>query len=184
LELLEEELVIRNDSVHLISLFDLDEYDNIAVIKVHDTEDYNQKIIGGLVGTFHSFKNLRKFDTINSIQLNYLRLLFTISHDYVTVYAVDPEQTGEYYFKVVRTFLDCVELATGYLTNGEKENNYKNLQTAIEMVFLLILESKPAQIRFSANDTSEIHDIALIKINEILNDIYQSHGKFFKRVIN
>ena len=60
-----EELLIRNESVHFIYLFTMGEYDNITTVRLQGSEEYNTKIIGGLVGTFHSFRELKKLDTIN-----------------------------------------------------------------------------------------------------------------------
>jgi len=162
----------------------MDEYDNIASVRFKDVEDYNTKIIGGLVGTFHSFSNLRKFDTINSIQLTYVRLLFTISEDFITVLAVDPEQTDQYYFKVVRTLLDCLEQANQKPNDVNAEDNFERFKISIEMIFSLIYEKHPIETIYPGSNKELIKETAKAELNKILKEIYGSHEKFFKKVIS
>lgn len=159
------------------------EYENIASVRFQDMEDYDAKIIGGLVGTFHSFSALKKLDTINSIQLSYLRLIFTISEDYITVLAVDPDHTDQYYFKVVRTLLECLELAVQETDDENNENNFERLKISIEMIFSLIYEKHPVETIYPGSDKEVITATTKTELNEILRDIYESHEKFFKKVI-
>ena len=146
-------------------------------------EEYDTKIIGGLVGTFHSFRELQKLDTINSIQLNYLRLLFTISENYITVLAVDPDQTDEYYFKVVRSLLDCLDLVSKSTSYDESEDNFYGLKVTIQTIFSLISDNFQVEILYPSADKERIIETSKIEISEMLKEIYDSHEKFFKRVI-
>lgn len=159
------------------------EYENIASVRFQDTEEYDTKIIGGLVGTFHSFSDLKKLDTINSIQLSYLRLIFTISEGFITVLAVDPDHTDQYYFKVVRILLECLELASGEPSDENTDDTFDRLKISIEMIFSLIYEKHPVETLYPDSDKEMIKATTKTQLNEILKEIYESHEKFFKKVI-
>jgi hypothetical protein len=160
------------------------EYENVATVKLQDAGDYDTKIIGGLVGTFHSFKELQEIDTINSIQLVYLRILFAISEDYITVLAVDPELSDEYYYKVVRTLLDCLNSANKRSKVAEADNFETQLQISVEMIFTLLFDEDKVNITYPDNNRSDIREKTNSELERILKEIFESHEKFFKRVIN
>ncbi|OLS29095.1 MAG: hypothetical protein HeimC2_02900 [Candidatus Heimdallarchaeota archaeon LC_2] len=184
LEQLEEELLIRNEAVHLIYIFTKEKYNILSSVKFHNAEDYDVRIMGGLVGTFQSFGNLRNIDAINSLQFNYLRLLFTIGENYITVFAVDPEHPDEYYFKVIRLFTDCFSLILDTSLTSEKEIIRNMINVSLDMIFSLILDSHSVKIVYNNEDElQEVEKQAKIALNKMLEEIYKSHAKFFKRVI-
>ena len=185
LEQLEEELLIRNEAVHVIYLFTKEKYQVLSSVKFHDSEDYNVDIIGGLVGTFQSFGDLRNIESINSLQFNYLRLLFTIGEDYITVFAVDPEHIDEYYFKMIRLFTECFSLVMDQSLKPDVEIVRDVTNVSLNMIFSLILEAYNVKLQYNEEDEKEdVEAKTKIELNKTLSEIYSSHEKFFKRVIN
>ncbi len=183
LESLEEELLIRNEAVHLIYFFTKEKYNTLASVKFQEA-DYNVNIISGLVGAFQSFGDLRNLDAINSIQFNYLRLLFMISEDYITVFAVDPEHSDEYYFKVIRLFLDCLSLVMERPSSRENEISEEIMNISLDMIFSKILENYRININYIDDDEKEsVEEKSKNELDIILKEIYKSHEKFFRRVI-